>query len=446
MNFGTTYCNQLAGARTGIQVYRALRGIEERLDRGEILPKDIVENKTCLEGIKRSLHHTNSAVMKSANDILAYHFPSELPQLPVVSGEESKRPRNFILGERLDRELFPELSSLISEYQTDCHTFTHDGEQCGMGNIRRLDGSEAEEFEFTDTGSYLRPRRSCRAECLGDFCPAWLNALVTKVPTRAVISVETNRGIKDINARINSLDLKIGPTKWTFDTHPNALSSLRSLGEGKKHEPLVAAGCRILQSGKELDLEAHIYLFGPPGGTASFELLPHTISFPELEGKRYFVPNNRWSITTVGNHAILLSARIHIPPPRSPTVVSTTIPSATPISIFPPPTIVPVSTVTGPGQSRGTKRKQPSSIPSYLLPSMPGSAPESSSSSSSLPQSSSYSSKSRRGEEEKWPSNGGGGGGGGGSGESENPNENENANANEWDETAEEELRKLLGW
>lgn len=44
---------------------------------------------------------------------------------------------NFILGER-----FWVLSSM--KYQTDYHTFTHEGEA-----VRSLDGSEAEEFEFT---------------------------------------------------------------------------------------------------------------------------------------------------------------------------------------------------------------------------------------------------------------------------------------------------------
>lgn len=93
------------------------------------------------------------------------------------------------------------------------------------------------------------------------------------------------------------MNLKIGPTKWTFDTNPG---SIGHADVKENREGVMAVGCRILQSGQALDLEAQIYLNGDQLVVMdSPKLLTHTISFPELEGEQYFVRSNRWNATII---------------------------------------------------------------------------------------------------------------------------------------------------
>lgn len=264
-------------------------------------PQILRGDEQCFARIKDAWG-TSPIISDTIDKILRYHFPFELSSSSSISRDEFKQPPNFLLDRQL-QQLPSVLNSLISEYQPDCHIFTQEGKQCGMSTTGTADTVYADGFNFVNVDS--RSTRSCRQECLGDFCPTWLNELVTNVPTYALISVETKREIKQFKAPIISLNLHINTSSWSFSRQPPSTSlapralgggssSSASMGRGQNN--LVDAGCRILSSGQMLRLSSYIRLSLPVVASA-FASLPYTISFPEMETGRYFVLNNRWKIT-----------------------------------------------------------------------------------------------------------------------------------------------------
>lgn len=166
------YCSKVANwAENYPSTIKALKEIQTGLDNGSFSPNNLDE--TCLSEIKEFSQSRNLEAAQLANTIINDHL---IPR--AVAAEEVKRLGilNSIVANRLSNPQFSQfrmlptdLSALISEYQPDCHTLTSEGKQCGMG---------VDDFEFTDAESKLS--LSCRTECLGDLCPAWLNKLVTK--------------------------------------------------------------------------------------------------------------------------------------------------------------------------------------------------------------------------------------------------------------------------
>lgn len=310
--------------------------VQTHYDLGNNLPT--TEEIALLQELTRD---SNPDISRMANEILIYHFYNPnlvLAQEPAQEseGKEEKRttggekedvgdsklqsiwnlwrvPRveNFIVGNRLPSGALPtDLSKLIGEYQSDCHTYTDEGRQCGMGASDLLGNG----FLFQDEQNPLHQLQphSCKTQCAGgDLCSSWLHSLIENRPSHALFTFVGNgkRYGEDgkmvtIKIPIIRFSFSLIPSKWKFDSG--------NVYPGYNVDSLINAGCRILGSGQAVVMRIVLLIDDRwaqlPTSLFSEEKQPFTFSFLRLGqseqlGQRYFVPNEQWKISPISNGA-----------------------------------------------------------------------------------------------------------------------------------------------
>lgn len=298
-----------------------MRLLRMGLDRATIDPQTISESK-CFPAFVE-LQNRPPPHQGYINGIFVNHFPQFLlpsnaltpPILDNSSyntyetyeggdGEgkgEAKYPRRHVATPTVSKvvrdNLLPELIDIIGNYHTNCDTLTEGGTRCGIGdrgdfafrhNVPSSAGTDDEEQV-----------EQCQSECTGHLCTAWLTNLLANLPTEVVVTVDASKGGRQVPVRITDINLEILGTFWSIDLpiKSRELSSSSSLPFAPE---FLAAGCRILNSGRELELIVTIKLEeATVKRVGLLKNLYHDnnqISFPGLPKGNYFRNTNGWRL------------------------------------------------------------------------------------------------------------------------------------------------------
>lgn len=322
--------------------YAQLRSLRIGLDKGTINPQTILESK-CFPAFI-DLQNRPPPHQGYTDGIIASHFPQFLlpsntvPIQPAPDyshysaygtysayedddeakylGRQTIGLAQHVAGPTVSKvvgeNLLPELISLIGGYHTNCDTLTEGGVRCGLG--------DRGDFVFhhtsplgTETDEY------CQSECTDHLCTAWLNNLLSNLPTEVLVTTDVTKGGRRVPVRITDISLHILDTFWNIDL-PNAsftksressssssssssLSSLSSFAESNKYKltpEFLAAGCRILNSGQVLKLIMTIKLEESTvkrvGLLKNLYHDKNQISFPGLPKGNYFRNTDGWRL------------------------------------------------------------------------------------------------------------------------------------------------------
>lgn len=334
------------------ELYLRLRSLQIGLDTGVVDPQTISESK-CFPYLVRL--RSDPSVSESAgqiSNIFDFHFPKPQRSLgsflkeyladddgktqavetlyPTQITQSVEHVSTPTVQGAIGQNLLPELINLIGGYHTNCDTLTRGGEQCGMGD----------RGDFVYSYPLSTETEQCQSECTGHLCTAWINHLLNTRPTTVELSIQgaTAPNGVDIDGKyiVASTNFEIPSTFWEIEipganssvttSSSSSSSSLQSLNPGvgvvdtiKVSPSFVNAGCRILNSGKNLTLRVVMKLIPENEEAKSnldkigYAVLHYSmaklyggrveelqVNFPDLVNASYFRGTTNWKISGNG--------------------------------------------------------------------------------------------------------------------------------------------------
>lgn len=221
-----------------------------------------------------------------ANDLLLSPFVGRKLQPHIASPQV-----------QFETKLPPALANLIGQFHTNCDTLTEGGKLCGLGG-----GGNGFTFPHPSPGGVTA---QCQSECTGHLCEGWLMHLLNSWPTEVVFEFDDNKNIPGTRAfyegvwvmPVEELGLMIESSYWGINVSPaevvefsykmavaknknkittSTVESKSNNSGGKTERSLskfLRAGCRILNSGKSLQLVAELKLAPGFGDQSAQEML-----------------------------------------------------------------------------------------------------------------------------------------------------------------------------